>query len=59
LVHAKFKNENPTHQLHKGQNQAPDPSGGGTDEALLEIAPDHLQQQRAAMNQVVREVPAG
>jgi len=46
------ENEGPTEQEHERLNQPPDPTDGGTDVALLEIAPYELEEQAAPLYQI-------
>ena len=40
-------------------DDTPDPAHGRADEALLEVAPDKLEDQAAPVNQVARELHSG
>src|SRR5450631_4032225 len=57
-MQAPLKDENPTDQEHQRMHHPPQPSCGGADKALFEIAPDELKQQRAPVDQIAREMSA-
>ena len=47
-----LENEDPTEQQYQGVDEAPDPTHGGTDEALFEIPAHQLEQQAAPLHQI-------
>ena len=53
------ESEVPAHQQDQRMNQAPQPSDGRADEALLEIAADQLEQQAAPFDQISGEMRSG
>ena len=49
---ANLENEDPTQQQYERVDEAPDPTYGGTDEALFEIPAHQLEQQAAPLHQI-------
>src|SRR5664279_5974782 len=52
---ADLENEYPTEQQYQRVNEAPDPSHGGTNEALFEIPAHQLEQQAAPFHQILQK----
>ena len=56
---ADLEDEGPAQEQDQGVDHAPDPAGGGAYVALLEVAADELDYQRALRHQIAHEVAAG
>src|SRR5437879_5609676 len=52
LVQTDLENERPNDQKDERMDEAPDPPDGGADEALFEVAADHLKEQTSPLNQI-------
>src|SRR5262249_13552507 len=55
LLQAHAENEPPTDQENQWVNDAPDPSHGRANETLLEITPDELKDEAAALDQIAKK----
>jgi hypothetical protein len=58
-MHANLEYEHPTQYQNQGLNEAPEPTCGGADKALMKIAPHQLVEEISFGNGVSDEVPAG